>query len=47
VSWAERDGLGRSWSLWAEVGWAGEKGRWAMGRFELVWAILIPFIFYF
>ena len=29
------------------LGWAGEKGRWAMGRFELVWAFLIPFLFYF
>ena len=29
------------------LGWAGKKGKWAMGRFELVWAILIPFLSYF
>ena len=29
------------------LGWAGKKGKWAMGRFELIWAILIPFLSYF
>ena len=31
------------------LGWARKKKerKWAMGRFELVWAILIPFLSYF
>ena len=47
--WAERgERKERDWaSSRVGLGWAGGKGRWAMGRFELVWDFLIPSLFYF